>query len=270
MKKFQLFCSDLDGTLVGNPESGRRFKETWEALPRSDRPLLCYASGRLVQNIIDLLSLEPLPWPDYIIGGVGTQLYDARRKIAVREFDRRFGKGWDGAKVEEILKHFPGVVRQPEEFLHPYKSSWYLQDASRETIEQVRAAFARAALAVTVIYSNERFLDVLPANTDKGTAIDWLCKKNGIPLEHVLVAGDTANDSSMFLLPGVQGIVVENARPELYKAVVHRPTFNATRVMAHGVLEGLEHFGVCPPPPTFMLATNSSSAATKFPPIDFH
>src|SRR4029077_12047168 len=52
-----------------------------------------------------------------------------------------------------------------------------------------------------------------------------------------------------FLLPGVQGIVVENAQPELIEAVVKVPTFNATRVIADGVLEGLEHFGVIPSAP---------------------
>ncbi len=70
-----------------------------------------------------------------------------------------------------------------------------------------------------------------------------------MPLENVLVAGDTGNDSSLFLLPGVHGTVVENAQPELIEAVVPVPTFNATRVMADGVLEGLQHFGVIPASP---------------------
>ena len=68
-------------------------------------------------------------------------------------------------------------------------------------------------------------------------------------LDKVLVAGDTGNDISMFQLPGVQGIVVENAQPELTEALVKIPTFNATRVGADGVLEGLEHFRVIPSTP---------------------
>src|SRR5687768_15180608 len=55
----------------------------------------------------------------------------------------------------------------------------------------------------------------------------------------------------MFLLPGVRGIVVENAHPELIEAVVQVPTFNATRIMADGVLEGLEHFGLIRQAPPF-------------------
>jgi len=95
-----------------------------------------------------------------------------------------------------------------------------------------------------VIYSSARDLDVLPANTGKAHALKWLCERISLPLKQVLVAGDTGNDSSLFLLPDVRGIVVENAQPELYEAVVHLPTYSATRAFADGVLQGLAHFGV--------------------------
>ena len=60
MNNIELFCSDLDGTLLGNPEATRRFKIAWEELPRSSRPLLCYASGHLVQDVIDVLATRIL------------------------------------------------------------------------------------------------------------------------------------------------------------------------------------------------------------------
>jgi sucrose-6F-phosphate phosphohydrolase len=245
----QFFCSDLDGTLWGNPKAARRFKAAWEALPGNTRPLLCYASGRLVHDVIDLLATRLLPWPDYIIGGVGTQIYDGRRKRLLSEFSEQFSAGWQLEKIEAIVGTFPGVTRQPPQFLNPCKSSWYLPQATRETIAVLERQLVDAGLQVCVVYSSARDLDVLPADSTKGGALDWLCRRFGMSLDRVLVAGDTGNDASMFLLPGVQGIVVENALPELIEAVVKIPTFNATRLIADGVLEGLEHFGVIPSAP---------------------
>ncbi|MFN7139174.1 MAG: HAD family hydrolase, partial [Limisphaerales bacterium] len=67
----------------------------------------------------------------------------------------------------------------------------------------------------------------------------------------------------MFLLPGVKGIVVENAQPELYEAVVKLPVFCATKIMADGVLEGLKFFKVIPETPS--LAASSFGAAEMDP-----
>ncbi|MBP9145172.1 MAG: HAD-IIB family hydrolase [Thermoanaerobaculia bacterium] len=251
MMPIRLFAADLDGTLVGNPEAARRFKSAWSEPREGGRPLLCYNSGRLVDDILKLLESEPLPVPDYIVGGVGTQLYDVARAQAVVEFDEQYRQGWDLERIEQILAAFPGVTRQPPEFLHPYKSSWYLDQASAEALDSLRARLAASGLKVSLVYSSSRDLDILPAETSKGHALAWLCRRLGVPATEVLVAGDTGNDSSMFLLAGVRGIVVENAQPELHEAVVHLPTYGAQRTFADGVLEGLAHFGVIGAVPAF-------------------
>jgi sucrose-6F-phosphate phosphohydrolase len=249
MAPVKLFCSDLDGTLIGNPEATKRFSRAWMAIPPSGRPMLCYASGRLSRQIIGFLPESNLPWPDYIIGGVGTQIYDCRRRKPVQDFNKLFHKSWDLGRIEEILGRIEGIRRQPPTQLHPYKSSWYLEQAPPEKIASLEKELASAGLKVNVVYSSGRDLDILPGNANKGAALEWLCARIGVGLDGVVVSGDSGNDSSMFLLQGVRGIVVENAQPDLIEAVVRLPTYNASRVVADGVLEGLVHFGVIPEAP---------------------
>ncbi|MEX2044113.1 MAG: HAD-IIB family hydrolase [Opitutus sp.] len=247
----RLVASDLDGTLLGNPEATQRLRRAWEAIDPKARPLLVYATGRSCADTRKLIAGKLLPQADYIIGGVGTEIFDPRGKLQAGDFATQFGEGWDLGKIEAIMRTVPGIERQPPEFLHPYKSSWYWERADRSQLAELEQQLHDTGLHVNMVYSSLRYLDVLPLRGNKGNALQWLCGLLDIALGGVVVAGDTGNDSSMFLLPGVRGIVVENAQPELFEAVVKLPVFVSRQVMADGVLEGLKHFGVVPavPPP---------------------
>jgi sucrose-6F-phosphate phosphohydrolase len=243
-KPIRLFSSDLDGTLLGNPEATKRFKAAWEKLPPRRRPLLVYNSGRLVDDLRRFVADGSLPAPDYLIGGVGTQIFNYRTEQFLNDFYQFLAEGWELARIEAVVGAFPGARRQPDEFQHQFKSSWFLERATPEQLGELRQRLAVAGLGASLVYSSQRDLDLLPPRATKAGALQWLCTKLRIGLDETLVAGDTGNDSSMFRLPGVRGIIVENAQPELFEATVDIPVYTARAVLADGVLDGLLHHGV--------------------------
>jgi sucrose-6F-phosphate phosphohydrolase len=239
----RLFSTDLDGTLLGHPEACERFAVAWHHLPIGRRPILVYNTSRTTADTKALAKARGLPEPDFIIGSVGTELHDGLYNSA-DDFRNQFGEGWNRELVHRIVGQTPGVTEQPAECQHPLKSSWYWERARRSEVADLAERLHQAGTQVHVDYSCRYFLDVVPARAGKGRALRWLCHRLQISAEHVLVAGDTANDASMFLLPGVHGIIVENALPELFVQVDRSRFYLAQSAMADGVIEGLRHFGV--------------------------
>jgi sucrose-6-phosphatase len=240
----RLFSTDLDGTILGNPEAAWRFSEAWQSLSAARRPLLVYNTGRSVADTQSIVAARQLPEPEFIIGSVGTELHNSIYNWG-GEFRAQFGKRWRLEDVDEIVGAIPGVTRQPAlDASHSFKSSWFWARARPEELGQLEQRLLAAGIEAVVIYSCRYFLDVVPLQAGKGRALEWLCHRLAIAMTEVLVAGDTANDSAMFLLEGVNGIVVENALPELLIVTNPQRTYLARRPMADGVLEGLAHFGV--------------------------
>ncbi len=244
-KPIRLFSSDLDGTLLGNPEAVQRFNAAWFAPHGSQRPLLVYNSGRLIDDVLNLITMGSLPWPDYIIGGVGTEIHDVRAGRTLDEFTQALGRSWDRARVDEIVsERFSEMRPQPAQYQTRYKSSWYYERARPGRVEELQQVLREHGLEATVVYSSERDLDILPSGATKGNALRWLGEFLNISADEMLVAGDTGNDASMFFLQGIRGIIVQNAQPELFEATVTLPVLTTRHVMADGVIEGLRHFGV--------------------------
>ncbi|MGJ3241398.1 MAG: HAD-IIB family hydrolase [Opitutales bacterium] len=240
----RLFATDLDGTILGKPDAAAAFQLNWSGLPDERRPLLCYNTGRLLDDVLNLVKAKQLPEPDYIIAGVGTTIYDFRNRKQVKAFSEVLEEGWDRERAEAVIRETTKARPQPAHFQTPYKTSWYLENADEETLQNLEQALEAAGLEINIVYSSNIDLDVLPKFANKGNALSWLLKHLRIPRGETLVAGDTGNDSAMFRKRGVRGIVVGNAQPELLEMTVALPVYQAEGNCADGVMEGLQYFGV--------------------------
>ncbi|MFC7336667.1 HAD-IIB family hydrolase [Haloferula chungangensis] len=242
-KKVRLVCSDIDGTVLGAPEAVTEFRRIWDGMS-GDRPLLIYSTGRLLEDAKRVIREGGLPMPEYFIGGVGTMVEEVKDGKVLKEYSHVLDQNWDRRKVDELVRGIEGIEAQADEQQHEWKSSWFWHDAAEEDLDRLRSTLKEAGLEAQVIYSSARDLDVLPVTANKGNALRWICQRLGISLDEAVVCGDTGNDASMFLVPGVRGIAVGNAEPELLEAVRGTDAHLAKGKCAAGVIEGLKAFGV--------------------------
>jgi hydroxymethylpyrimidine pyrophosphatase-like HAD family hydrolase len=242
----RLLSLDLNGTLVGNPESTARFTASWNDLNPVGRPSLVYTCGRSVREIQRVVNEHKLPEPTAMIGGLGTSMEVKGHDREAAEFNARYQTEWDFDRIDKLFAGIAGMVREASTFLHPYKSEWRWRNTGPERLRQLRFRLADCGIKATVTCTDGERVDVVPAGTNKGMALGCLCSLLAVPLDAVLVAGDSLHDASMLLLPKVKRIVVDNSLPDLLAELVGLEKFYSPRVMADGVMDGLRHFGVLP------------------------
>ncbi|MFZ9992386.1 MAG: HAD family hydrolase, partial [Opitutales bacterium] len=78
MRPIRLFVTPLDGSLIGDPVATAAFAEAWTGLPPDERPLLCFNTGRLSEDVLARIATGELPRPDYLISAVGTEIHELK------------------------------------------------------------------------------------------------------------------------------------------------------------------------------------------------
>ncbi len=248
----RLVVTDIDGTILGGESAGIRAWSAWVAQRRASLRLV-YASGRLVGSVRATLLAHQLPEPDAVIGGVGSEIHLAHDAEPWPQWTAHIDRDWDRNAIQSAVDAFGTAEPQPAEVQSAFKLSYFARDVDDQWRATLRSRIEATGSVVSLIYSSNRDLDLLPARADKGQAAAFLAAHWGIAADEVIVAGDSGNDLPMFE-HGFRGIVVSNAQPELARASLTN-VYRAARSCAAGVLEGLVHWEKADQP-------NSTDAAT--------
>lgn len=235
-RRSRMIVTDLDGTLLGDPEATDRFSRWWSG--KRTPAYLVYASGRFFRSVVDSIKDARLPHPDAVISDVGTDVRLYPSGVPLMDWSNRWWTTWQVEDVQAVLDSEMKLEPQPSDCQSAYKRSYFVRNAHREWLHKTQLRLRERNVAAELVYSSNRDLDVLPAGANKGSAVEFLAQKWNVPRARVVVAGDSGNDLSMFL-HGFRGIVVSNAHTDL-SDLVGPNVFRSKHSFADGVIEGLD------------------------------
>jgi HAD superfamily hydrolase (TIGR01484 family) len=263
-------CTDLDRTLIPNgaePEPpGAR--AAFRALMASGQVTLAYVSGRHRALVREAIAEWDLPMPDYVIGDVGTTIYQAIDGdwSLVPDWEEIIAADWAGLDHDTLAELFAGIdgLRlQEREKQNRFKLSYYAPadaDAAalmRAMRERLAPTCARASLVWSIdTAAGVGLLDVLPEAATKYHAIVFLMGLTGHSERDTLFAGDSGNDLEVLQSP-IPSVLVANGHAAVRREARQRAARlgNADRLYeaeggprgqngnyAAGILEGVAHF----------------------------
>ncbi|MFM1811380.1 MAG: hypothetical protein RLZZ336_318 [Cyanobacteriota bacterium] len=236
-----VLVTDLDGTLLGGSLSWRRRVYGWLNRHR-DQVLHVFCTGRDLRSVARLLEQDAahgLRAPHLVIGDVGCTVACGHSleplPLAVDPIDAL----WRG-KPERLLPLLEGVAGLSPQPLSSDRRLAYYYDPEQFASDLVSTLEAHG---VDCLFSDNRYLDLLPAGINKGTTLLALLELLELQAEQVVTAGDTLNDLAMFET-GLAGVMVGNAEPALRAALPRLSrTYLADGHGCEGIVEGLHHFG---------------------------
>lgn len=260
----KLLATDLDGTLIplNNAADARAaLAELTAVLAELSIPLV-FVTGRHLESIRNAAKEADLPRPHWIIGDVGTSLYqetggDYRLSHG---FHRRLSEltgNVPASTLADMLTEEPGLRLQEAEKQGAFKLSFY---ADADECEQLGARLLqwlqeRSLPYHTVVsvdpFTGDGLIDLLPVGVNKAFALEWLAEELGLDNESIVFCGDSGNDLAA-LIAGFRAVLVGNASESLRARVreAHRKAafegllYCASGQSTCGVLEGARHYGL--------------------------
>lgn len=235
----RLVIADIDNTLTGDDEAMGRFLGMIEEA--GDRVGLGIATGRRYEEVLRIMEEKRIPRPQVLITSVGTEIYYGRNLNPDKSWNKHIDFRWEPDRVRELLGGLEGFTLQGEEEQSTYKISYHVDFSRSPSLVQIKRILRENDMRVKVIMSLGMFLDVIPARAGSGPSIRHLAFKWNIPLEHILVAGDSGNDEEM-LAGNTLGVVVGNYSPELEKLRKYPRIYFAEAAHAAGIIEGIGYY----------------------------
>ncbi len=246
--------SDMDGTLLNS--AGKLSKENKKAIETfvNEGGNFTVATGRMLPSV--KRHIEDLKATIPVILYNGSKIYDfSTGEVLFEAFIEDYRK----AVVKEIAKDNPsfGIEIYAEEGVYIYQRCFLTERFSKlgyevyyevtdeifnkkwtkvliiadeEALDSLESSYGECYEKGAIIRTGECYLEIVPNNISKGSALRYLCNRLNINKEKLITIGDNMNDLEL-LTVGKVGYCVENGAARLKNVAKKLAPSNNEHVM---------------------------------------
>ncbi len=230
---------NIDNTLIGS--NNDHLEELLDMLNENREYIgFVVATGRTIDSATSYLTKHGVQPPDVVISSVGSEIYYGKDLHCGKGWQTHISAKWNRNKIIDLLNAFPFLKYQKDGTQKRFKIGFEMEPA-KDRLAIIHKHLLQNKCRYTLIYSQDKYLDILPYRASKGKAIRYLSYKWDIPLKNFLVCGDSGNDEEM-LLGEPLAAVVGNYSPELEKLKGRKNIYFAKQKYAGGILEAIDRY----------------------------
>ena len=230
--------TDLDNTLIGDTEELNKFLSWYQE--NKTNIGLGLATGRDIDSALEVLRQNNVPIPQILITAVGSEIYyfNNNQLSLDKDWQLIIQDKWEPDKIKNLLKSFDFLTLQDNQQEH--RVGYHITENSYMKIQSIQSRLKQQLVRHKIIVVESRFVDILPYRASKYSAIKYVCKKMGVKVEDVLVAGDSGNDRDM-LSKMPNAVVVANHQKELSRM---QNVYFSSKNYAGAILDGLSYYKI--------------------------
>ena len=236
-----LLVTDIDNTLLGGEKDDIQYLMKLLKENEGDTGF-AVASGRSLDSIKKVLKDNNVISPDIIISSVGSEIHYGSEYYYDKGWESHISKQWKPEKIIEVLKGLDFLEFQPDDAQKKYKISCIMEPV-KDYQSIIHNKLNYNGLRYNLIYSHNKYLDILPYRASKGKALKYLSYKWNIALRNIITCGDSGNDEEM-LRGDTSAVVVGNYSSELEKLKHSRRIFFSQKKYASGIIDGINHYKI--------------------------
>ncbi len=200
------------------------------------------ATGRTRDSILAEIRKNNVPYPDFLIAGLGSEIYYTKDIILDRQWMKHVDHLWSPSSIRSLLKNMPGIRLQESAHQCRFKLSYYYDGRVSPSLDEINACLRQNDQAVNASLSLGQYLDITPLRASKGNALRYVARKWEIPFENILVAGGSGNDEDMMRGASL-AVVVKNRHSEELKDVSEgQNIYFSDQPFSAGIIEAIEHY----------------------------